>query len=112
MRTLPIALVTAILTIPSAGFSQDQGPVGGKVGPNFKSSSPAQPGSLQGAGPYGPRPVAPQERPGFAGTTAPGQAVPRNTPVMSQPGGMGTAFVNGHRVLVDPNTNRILRVIN
>jgi hypothetical protein len=25
---------------------------------------------------------------------------------------MGTAFVNGHRVLVDPNTNRIMRVFN
>ena len=32
MRTLPIALVAVMLTIPSAGFSQDQGPVGGKVG--------------------------------------------------------------------------------
>jgi hypothetical protein len=33
MRTLPIALVAGTLTISSPGFSQDQGLVGGKVGP-------------------------------------------------------------------------------
>ena len=36
MRTLPIAVVAATLTIPSAGYSQDQGLVGGKVGPNLE----------------------------------------------------------------------------
>ena len=46
MRTLPIAVVAGMLTISSPGFSQDQGLVGGKVGPGLKSSSPAQPGFL------------------------------------------------------------------
>lgn len=45
MRTLPIAVVAGMLTISSPGFSQDQGLVGGKVGPGLESSSPAQPGS-------------------------------------------------------------------
>jgi hypothetical protein len=31
--------------------------------------------------------------------------------VTPRPGGMGSAFVNGRKVLVDPS-NRILRVIN
>jgi hypothetical protein len=37
---------------------------------------------------------------------------PQNTPVTHQWGGTGTAFVNGHRVVVDPNTGRITRVLN
>ena len=32
MRALQIALVAATLTIPSAGYSEDQGLVGGRVG--------------------------------------------------------------------------------
>jgi hypothetical protein len=115
MRTLPIAIVAAALTLPSAGYSQDQGLVGGKVGPSLESDSPALPGSstpLEGNNPYGAPPRAPQERPGFAGTVSRGQVVPRDTPVMQQFGGTGTAFVNGHRVQVDTNTGRIMRVLN
>ena len=112
MRTLPIAVVAGMLTISSPGFSQDQGLVGGKVGPGLKSSSPAQPGSSPGGNPYGAPPRAPQERPGFSGTVAPGQVVSPNTPVTQRWGGMGIAFVNGHRVQVDPNTGRIMRVLN
>jgi hypothetical protein len=38
--------------------------------------------------------------------------VPENVPVTQQWGGMGTAFVNGHRVQIDPNSGRITRVLN
>ena len=105
MRTLPIALVVATLTIPSAGYSQDQGLVGGKVGPDLESSSRAQSGSST----YGAPPRAPQERPGFAGAVSPGQVVSRNTPITQQWGGMGIALVNGQRVQVDLNSGRIVR---
>jgi hypothetical protein len=37
--------------------------------------------------------------------------VPENVQVTPQPGGVGSAVINGHRVIVDPS-NRILRVIN
>jgi hypothetical protein len=43
-------------------------------------------------------------------SSLPGQVV--NTPVMPQPGGVGAAFVNGHRARVDPSSNRIMRVFN
>lgn len=115
MRTLPIALVVSALAIPSIGYSQDQGLVGGKVGPDLGSSSSsslAQPGASQGEEGYGSRPRAPQERPGFAGTVSGGQVINRNTPITQQSGGMGIAFVNGHRVQVDINSGRIMRVIN
>jgi hypothetical protein len=111
MRTLPIAIVAAMLTFPSAGYSQDQGLVGGKVGAN-PGSSLAQPGSstpLERNNPYGAPPRAPQERPGFAGAVSPGQVVSRDTAITQQWGGMGIAFVNGQRVQVDLNSRRIIR---
>jgi hypothetical protein len=113
MRTLPFALVLATLTIPSAGHSQDQGLVGGKVGADLGSSSSTQPGSStsleEGNNPYGAPPRAPQERPGFAGTVSPGQVVSRTTPIQQQWGGTGIAYVNGQRVKVDLNSRRIIR---
>ena len=112
MRTLPIALVAATLAIPSVGHSQDQGLVGGKVGSNLETPSPAEPSSPSWARPYGSPPRAPQERAGYAGSVTPGQVVRQNVPVTSQWGGAGIAFVNGHRVVVDPNSGRILRVLN
>jgi hypothetical protein len=110
MRASHLALIAAVLATPSAGYAQDQGLVGGKVGPSLDSSSPSQPGAS--AQPYGSPPRAPQERPGFSGSVAPGQVVSKSAPVIVRPGGLGTSFVDGHRVLVDPNSNRILRVFN
>jgi hypothetical protein len=112
MRTLPIAIVTAMLTLPSAGYSQDRGLVGGKVGANLESSAPALPDSstsLEGNNPYGAPPRAPQERPGFAGAVSPGQVVSRDTSITQRWGGMGVAFVNGQRVQIDLNSRRIMR---
>jgi hypothetical protein len=112
MRALSFAVI-ATLAIPSVAYSQDSGvndgPVNSRVGSDLGLSSPLQP-SLSAGRPYGPPPSL-GTRAGFAGATTPGQVVPRDVPVMPRPGGQGTAFVNGHRVLVDPNSNRILRVI-
>jgi hypothetical protein len=112
MRTLTIALVAATLTIPSVGYSQDQGLVSGKVGSDLQSPLTAQPGSPTWAHPYGAPVRATQEHAGYGGTVTSGQVVPETSPVIRQPGGIGSASVNGHRVLVDPNTNRIIRVLN
>jgi hypothetical protein len=118
MRASHIALIAAVLAIPSLGYAQQDngpvgqgnGPVGGKVGSDLNLSSKAQPGpSLRS--PYGaPYPTGP--RAGYSGSIAPGQVVPQNVPVKPQWGGTGSAFIDGHRVLVDPNTNRVLRVFN
>jgi hypothetical protein len=112
MRTLPIALFAAAVAFPSLGYPQDQGKVGGPVGANLESPSSGQPGSPSGGGAY-ERPLpAPQEKPGYAGAVAPGQVAPRNTAVTPHAGGAGTAYVGGHRVLIDPSTNRITRILN
>jgi len=114
MRASYIAALAAVLMIPSVGYAQDNGaaggPVGGKVGADLNSSSRAQPGPSLG-NPYG-SPSSGGPKAGFAGSISAGQVVPQNVPVMPRPGGTGSAFVNGRRVLVDPNTNRILRVLN
>jgi hypothetical protein len=108
MRTSHIVLIAVVLTTPSVGYSQQNGPVGGKVGSDL-SASPGQSAPAT-RGPYGaPNPLG---RPaGYAGAVTPGQVVPGDVQVMPRPGGMGTAFVDGHQVLVDPS-NRILRVIH
>jgi hypothetical protein len=112
MRVSHIVLIAVVLAIPSVGYSQqngpDGGPVGGKVGSDL-SPSPTQSAPAT-RGPYGrPDPLG---RPaGYAGAVTPGQVVPGNVQVRPRPGGMGSAFIDGHRVLVDPS-NRILRIIN
>ena len=45
MRALHLVVIGALLAIPSVGYSQADGPVGGKVGPDLESPSTAQPGS-------------------------------------------------------------------
>jgi hypothetical protein len=112
MRALFIALLTAAVAIPSVALAQDQGLVGGRVGANLESISPTQPGSPSWARPYGSPERAPQERAGYAGAVAPGQVVPPSALVTQQWGGQGVAFVNGHRVQVDPSSGRITRVLN
>jgi hypothetical protein len=114
MRPSHIAVIAAVLAIPSVAYSQDNGaaggPVGGKVGADLNSSSAAQPGPSVGR-PYGSPPSAGPTA-GLAGSIAAGQVVPQNVPITPRPGGTGSAVVNGRRVLVDPNTNRVLRVLN
>jgi hypothetical protein len=112
MRALHITVIAAMLAIPSVGFAQADGPVGGKVGPNLESSSTAQPGTSLGTQPYGRPAALPQERAGYGGAVSTGQVVPHNTPVTQQWGGTGAAVVDGHRVQVNPSTGRIVRVLN
>ncbi len=110
MHAFQIALIAAVLATPSIAFSQTDGPVGGKVGSDL-SASPTQSGPSVGTRPY----AAPTEqgpRAGYSGSVISGQIVPQNVPVTQRPGGQGSATVDGHRVLVDPNSNRILRVFN
>jgi hypothetical protein len=110
MRASHIALIVTMLAIPSVAYSQQDGPVGGRVGPDL-GSSPTQPGPSAGAHPYWSPPRSGQFA-GYSGSVMAGQVVPQNVTVYAQPGGTGSAFVDGHRVLVDPNSNRILRAFN
>jgi hypothetical protein len=111
MRASHIAVIAAVLAIPSAAFAQQDGPVGGKVGSDL-STTTTQPSPSVGVGlrPYGGSTV--YGRPaGYTGAVTPGQVLPDEVQVTPRAGGMGSAFVNGHSVIVDPS-NRILRVIN
>jgi hypothetical protein len=81
------------------------------VGSDLTTSTMQSNPSMGGTGAYH-RPPEPGPRAGFAGVTMPGQVVPENLPVFTRQDGSGSAFVNGHRVIVGPNSNRILRVIN
>ena len=120
MRASHIALILAVLAIPSVGYAQqDNGPVGGPVGGMMGpggSSSPGQPGPSLGS-PYG-SPTRAGPVTGSSGTIAPGQVgwrrvvvdgVPQNVRVTPRADGIGSAFINGQRVLVDLNTNRVLQ---
>jgi hypothetical protein len=110
MRASHLALIVAILALPSAAYSQDSGQVDGRLGPDL-NTSPMQPNpSLGSTGPYR-RPAEPGPRAGFAGAVMPGQVVPGNVPVYTRPDGSGTAFIDGHRVILGPNSNRIVRVV-
>jgi hypothetical protein len=128
MRSSHIALILAVLAIPSVGYAQQDngpvgGPVGGMVGPEG-SSSQGQPGSSsQGqlrpslGSPYG-SPTRTGPVTGSSGAIAPGQVVwrqvvvdgvPQNVRVTPRADGIGSAFIHGQRVLIDLNTNRVLQ---
>lgn len=110
MRASYIVVVAAALAIPAAAIAQQDGPVGGKVGSDL-STTTTQPSPSLGAGrPYGGSDAFGHPA-GYTGAVTPGQVVPDQVQVTPRAGGMGSAFVNGHRVIVDPS-NRILRVIN
>jgi hypothetical protein len=102
--------VLAVLNSPSAAYSQDSGLVDGRVGSDLSTSStqPNPSNGLQGA--YR-RPLESGPRAGSSGVVMPGQVVPENIPVFTRPDGSGNAFVAGQRVIVSPNSNRILRVV-
>ena len=114
MRASHIALILAVLAIPSVGYAQQDngpiggpvgGPVGGMVGPEG-SSSPGQPRPSLGS-PYGsPTQAGPVT--GSTGSITAGQVgwrrvvvdgVPQNVRVTPRADGIGSAFINGQRVL-------------
>jgi hypothetical protein len=109
MRASRLALIAAVLPLSSAAYSQDSGLVGGRVGSDLGTSMTQPSPSIGTRGPYG-RPE-PGPRAGFAGAVTPGQVVPETVPIFPRQDGSGTAFVDGHRVIVSPNSNRITRVI-
>jgi hypothetical protein len=111
MRASQIALIAAILTIPSFAYAQADGPVGGKVGADLGTSSTVKPGTSPNTRPYGGA-SDPGPRAGASGSVMSGQVVPQDVQVTPRAGGQGTAIINGHRVLVDPNSNRVLHVFN
>jgi hypothetical protein len=109
MRVSHIVLIAAVLTIPSVGYAQQDGPVGGKVGADL-SIAPTQASPSAAARGYSAPPTVGHPA-GYTGAITPGQVLPEDVRVLPRPGGMGSAFIDGHRVLVDPS-NRIVRVIN
>jgi hypothetical protein len=111
MHPSRLTLIAAVLAIPSAVYSQDSGLVDGRVGSDLSTSStqPSPSNGLQGA--YR-RPPEPGPRAGSSGVVMPGQVVPGDLPVFTRSDGSSTAFVAGRRVIVGPNSNRILRVVN
>ncbi len=111
MRTLSIAVIAAALATPSVGFSQDER-APGPIGPNLGAPGPAQPsGSLPGA-PSSASPSQPPEQPFVGYPAGPGSEAPNNLVTTPVPGGLVSAIVNGHNVIIDPMTNVIVRVLN
>jgi hypothetical protein len=112
MRVLNIAVVAATLLVPSVGHSQDNGRVGGLIGPNLQSTAPANPAG-SGSGLAQPATGSPSPTQPFAGYPAgPGGQAPANTVTTPAQGGMVSGIVNGHNVIIDPTTHVIMRVLN
>ena len=110
MHASRLALIAAVLAIPSAVSSRDSGLVDGRSGPPSARRRRNPPSNgLQGA--YR-RPPEPGPRAGSSGIVMPDLVVPEAVPAFTRPDGSSTAFVAGRRVIVGPNSNRILRVIN
>jgi hypothetical protein len=105
-----MAVIAAALPLSSAVYSQDSGLVGGRVGADLSTSTTLPSPSIGTQGPYG-RPIELGPRAGFAGAVMPGQVVPENVPVLPRQDGSGTAWVDGHQVILSPNSSRISRVV-
>ena len=89
MRASHIAVLAAVLSIPSAAFAQQDGPVGGKVGSDL-STTTTQPTPSIGAGmrPYGGASAGGRPA-GYTGAVTPGQVVPDQVQVTPRAGGRG-----------------------
>jgi hypothetical protein len=128
MRRFVLSLVV-LLEIGPAGYAQDQlrgvygpppsvpGRLGGVYGqprtaPGLPSSLPSSLPSTLSAPDYGAAGGGPVVS--VPGTPEQGQALPAGvnpTPIPGRPG-YGGAVVNGHRVIVDQNTNRIFQILD
>lgn len=106
MRASRIAVVAALFAIPSVGYAQQDG----RVGADLSTSTTQQPSPSAAARAFSPPPTSGRPA-GYTGMVTPGQVVPEDVQVMPRAGGLGSAFINGHRVIVDPS-NRILRTID
>ncbi len=111
MRTLSIAVIAALAT-PSLGYSQENGPVGGRIGANGEPAS-GSPSPSSSTSPYGTPPTSPSGAQPFVGYPAgPGSEAPSNLVTTPVPGGLVSAIVGGHNVIIDPTTHVIVRVLN
>jgi|SRR5580704_5723493 hypothetical protein len=109
MRALYIAVMATVLTIPSVGYSQDDR-APGPIGPNLGPSRPAQ---TSGSPPGMPSSGSSSQVQPFVGYPATaGSEAPNTLVTMPVPGGLVSAIVNGHHVVIDPTTNVIVRVLN
>jgi hypothetical protein len=111
MRASNFVLIAVLTAIPSAVYSQDSGLVDGRVGSDLSNSPMQSSTHFWGATSAWRRPPEIGPRAGLGGVTMPGQIVPDSVPVFTRPDGSGTAYVDGHRVIVSPNSNRIVRVV-
>ena len=113
MRTLSIAVIAAALAAPSVGYSQENGPVGGRIGANGEPAL-GSPSPSSSTSPYGTPPsTSPSGAQPFVGYPAgPGSEAPANLVTTPVPGGLVSAIVGGHNVIIDPTTHVIVRVLN
>jgi hypothetical protein len=79
MRASHLALIVAVLALPSAAYSQDSGQVDGRVGSDLGTSSMQPSPSMGSTGAYR-RPPEPGPRAGVAGAVMPGHVVPESMP--------------------------------
>jgi hypothetical protein len=109
MRALHFVTIVALLAIPSLAYSQDDR-APGPIGPDLRPLRPAQPSeSLPGASPTG----SPSQEQSFVGYPAtPGSEAPNNLITTPVAGGLVSAIVGGHNVIIDPTTRVIVRVLN
>jgi hypothetical protein len=112
MRVLNLAVFAATLMVPTIGHSQNNGRVGGLIGPNLQTISPANP-SGSSSDLQSPATGLASPAQSFGGYPAtPGGQAPANTVTTPAEGGMVSGFVNGRNVIIDPTTGVIMRVLN
>jgi hypothetical protein len=85
MRASRLALIAAVLAIPSAVYSQDSGLVDGRVGSDLSTSSTQPSPSVGPQGAYR-RPPEPDPGAVSSGVLMPGQVVSEDEPVTSADG--------------------------
>jgi hypothetical protein len=115
MKAITIAVLTAVLAVPSLAFAQDN-TVGGAVGGAAVGTAVGGPvGAVVGAGvgaivgsTLPPQPSVVYDQPVVVG-----EALPQTIEVYPVPQyqNYDYAIVNHHRVIVDRATHRIVRVI-
>jgi hypothetical protein len=109
MRTMHVVVFAALLGIPSVGYSQEDR-ARGPIGPNLEPLAPALPYGSQPGAPSSQSTQAQQPFVGYPAT--PGSEAPSNLVTTPVPGGLVSAIVNGHNVILDPTTRVIVRVLN
>jgi|SRR5271166_6325354 len=124
MRRLILSLVV-LLEVEASGYAQEQlrgvygpppsapGALGGVYHPpQATSPMPSSLPSKVTAPDYGPAEGAPVVT--VTGTPEQGEALPsgvKPTPIAGRPG-YGAAVVNGHRAIIDLNSNRIFQILD